>query len=115
MTTESTSTTGTDRRDGSALSDLLGQTVAELRERGNAMRCHPAANGTIAHTEACGELLCDVAGLIEKLAAERDCRTCRHFRGMQHCHSVLRCVDGSSYQRGGVVQLWELAPVDAGF
>ena len=46
------------------------------------------------------------------LAAERDCRTCRNFRGTQHCHSVLRCVDGSSYQRGGVVQLWEAAPVE---
>ena len=46
------------------------------------------------------------------LAAERDCRTCRNFRGTQHCHSVLRCVDGSSYKRGGVVQLWETEPVD---
>lgn len=45
--------------------------------------------------------------------AERDCRTCRHFRGTQHCDSVLRCVDGSSYQRGGVVQLWEAAPVSS--
>lgn len=45
-------------------------------------------------------------------AQGRDCRTCRHFRGTQHCHSVLRCVDGSSYQRGGVVQLWEAAPVE---
>lgn len=48
-----------------------------------------------------------------RVAAERDCRTCRQFRGTLHCHSVLRCVDGSSYQRGGVVQLWEAAPVDA--
>lgn len=54
------------------LSDQLGQTVARLRERGNAMRCHPVANGTISHTEAAGELLCDVASLIEKLAAERE-------------------------------------------
>ena len=45
-------------------------------------------------------------------SARRDCRTCWHFRGTQHCHSVLRCVDGSSYQRGGVVQLWEAAPVE---
>lgn len=49
----------------------------------------------------------------ELLAAECDCRTCRHFRGTQHCDSVLRCVDGSSYQRGGVVQLWEAAPVSS--
>lgn len=49
----------------------------------------------------------------ELLAAERDCRTCRHFRGTLHCDSVLRCVDGSSYQRGGVVQLWEAAPVSS--
>ena len=55
------------------------------------------------------------AVLLGDVAAERDCRICRHFRGTQHCHSVLRCVDGSSYQRGGVVQLWEAEPVDAGF
>lgn len=56
-----------------------------------------------------------VLALHARLSALRDCRTCRNFRGTQHCHSVLRCVDGSSYQRGGVVQLWEAAPVDAGF
>ena len=53
-----------------------------------------------------------VIALHARLDALRDCRTCRHFRGTQHCHSVLRCVDGSSYQRGGVVQLWESAPVE---
>lgn len=57
---------------GLGLGEGLGQMVAKLRERGNAMRCHPAANGTISHTEAGGELLCEVASLIEKLAAERD-------------------------------------------
>lgn len=44
-----------------------------------------------------------------------DCRTCRNFRGTQHCHSILRCTNGSSYQRGGIVQLWELTEEDAGF
>ena len=53
-----------------------------------------------------------VLALHARMDALRDCRTCRHFRGTQHCHSVLRCVDGSSYQRGGVVQLWEAAPVE---
>lgn len=53
-----------------------------------------------------------VLALHARLSALRDCRTCRHFRGPQHCHSVLRCVDGSSYQRGGVVQLWGTAPVE---
>lgn len=46
----------------------------------------------------------------QTVAAERDCRTCRHFREAAECHSVLRCVAGSSYQRSGVVQLWEAAP-----
>lgn len=49
---------------------------------------------------------------LQELDELRDCRTCRHFRGTQHCHSVLKCVDGSSYQRGGVVQLWEAAPIE---
>lgn len=53
----------------------------------------------------------DLEDEIDRLRADRDCRTCRHFRGTQHCHSVLRCIDGSSYQRGGTVQLWETAPV----
>ncbi len=57
----------------------------------------------------------EIERLSAALAAERDCRTCRNFRGTQHCHSVLRCVDGSSYKRQGVVQLWEAAAVDAGF
>lgn len=45
-----------------------------------------------------------------------DCRTCRHFRGTAHCHSVLRCVAGSSYQKTAPIQLWEEAPLaDPGF
>jgi hypothetical protein len=52
------------------------------------------------------------AGEIEQLRAAlldaRDCRTCRHFTTRSGgCMSVLRCVDGSGYQRRGVVQLWE--------
>lgn len=57
------------------------------------------------------------AGLV---AAERDCRTCKnwtphHRSDVMHCSAALRCVAGSSYQRQGVVQLWEAAPIDAGF
>lgn len=41
-----------------------------------------------------------------------DCRTCRNYTTKSGgCTSVLRCVDSSSYQRGGVVQIWESAPV----
>ncbi len=41
-----------------------------------------------------------------------DCRTCRNFTTRSGgCMSVLRCVDGSRYQRQGVVQIWESAPV----
>ena len=53
-------------------------------------------------------------------ATERDCRTCKnwtphHRSDVMHCSAALRCVAGSSYRRQGVVQLWEAAPVDAGF
>lgn len=49
-------------------------------------------------------------------SAERDCRTCtnwtpHHRSDVMHCSAALRCVSGSSYQRHGVVQLWEAAPV----
>lgn len=68
---------------------------------------------SLASERAANELLTnEVERLRADVAAERDCRTCRNFRGTQHCHSVLRCVDGSSYKRGGVVQLWETAPVE---
>lgn len=54
------------------------------------------------------------------LAAERDCRTCKHWTphhrsDVMHCSAALRCVAASSYQRQGVVQLWEAKAVDAGF
>lgn len=56
----------------------------------------------------------------EKVAAERDCRTCKnwtphHRSDVIYCSAALRCVAGGSYQRQGVVKLWESAPVDAGF
>ena len=57
----------------------------------------------------------------QAVAAERDCRTCNHWRtphhrnDVMHCSAPLRCVAGSSYKRQGVVQLWESAPADAGF
>lgn len=72
---------------------------------------------SLASERAANELLTNEverlrAAATELVAAERDCRTCRHFRFTQRCHSVLRCVEGSSYQRVGVVHLWEAAPVD---
>lgn len=43
----------------------------------------------------------------------RDCRTCRNFSTRSGgCVSVLRCVDGSGYQRQGRFQYWEAAPLD---
>lgn len=57
---------------GPALSEGLGlaperDLVERLRERGNALRCHPAANGTLAHTEEAGELLVQAARELESL------------------------------------------------
>ena len=54
---------------------------------------------------------------IEQLRAAlldaRDCRTCRNFTTRSGgCVSVLRCVDGSGYQRQGRFQYWEAAPLD---
>ena len=78
----------------SPLTEELGQMVAKLRERGNAMMCHPVANGTISHTEEAGDLLCEVASLVEKLAAERersnlDARRYRKLRARGHSEIPL--------------------------
>lgn len=53
----------------------------------------------------------DQAAERERLNMLRDCRTCRNYTTKSGgCMSVLRCVDGSRYQRQGVVQIWESAP-----
>ena len=39
-------------------------------------------------------------------ANEQDCRTCRNFRGTQHCHSVLRCVDGLAAKKARPLADW---------
>jgi hypothetical protein len=55
----------------------------------------------------------EIAALRAALLDARDCRTCRHFtRSSGGCVSVLRCIDGSSYQRLGRIQYWEAAPLD---
>jgi hypothetical protein len=57
----------------------------------------------------------EAADALERLTAVEDrykaildCRICRNFDGIQHCKSVLRCRDGSGYQRAGTVRLWEV-------
>lgn len=67
-----------------------------------------------------GQRVYSQAALDAAVAAERDCRTCsnwtpHHRSDVMHCSAALRCVAGGSYQRQGVAQLWEAAPVDAGF
>ena len=37
-----------------------------LRQIGNNMRCHPAANGSIDCTEKSGELMCEAAAAIDR-------------------------------------------------
>jgi hypothetical protein len=55
----------------------------------------------------------EIAELRAALLDARDCRTCRNFTTRSGgCVSVLRCVDGSSYQRQGRFQYWEAAPLD---
>lgn len=42
-----------------------------------------------------------------------DCRTCKNLEPVgriRGCVAPLRCVEGSSYERAGSVQLWESAP-----
>lgn len=55
----------------------------------------------------------EIEQLRAALLAARDCRTCRNFTTRSGgCVSVLRCVDGSGYQRQGRFQYWEAAPLD---
>lgn len=46
-------------------------------------------------------------GATEERARQLDCRTCRqHNDRVGGCMSVVRCIDGSAYQRAGVRQCW---------
>lgn len=95
--------------------------VACYGPTGNCQRTAPCKNACDLRIFHCTDLTGDVqaveavigrhpvmytrAALDAAVAAERDCRTCRHFRGQ--CDSVVKCMDGSGYQRGGAVRLWE--------
>lgn len=87
--------------------------VAEPMEPGEERDCQ---HGQLARAcDRCADAR-EIAELQTALMGARDCRTCRNFTTASGgCVSVLRCVDGSSYKRQGVVQMWEAAPVDAGF
>lgn len=93
------------------------QDEATPREVGSNLRLGPALPDSIAD-----ELPDECARnrvrryVVKMVVAERDCRTCKHWTphhrsDVMHCSAALRCVAGSSYQRQGVVQLWEAAPV----
>ena len=69
---------------------------------------------------SCGDGYCLEAYITSRIRQERDCRTCtrytlHHRDDVPHCSSPIRCVDASRYERADYVQLWETAPVDAGF
>ena len=69
---------------------------------------------------ACSDGNCLEAYIKRRIGHERDCRTCtrytlHHRADAPHCSSPIRCVDASRYERADYVQLWEAAPVDAGF
>ncbi len=54
----------------------------------------------LALRQACGEIEAGLRGQI-------DCRTCRKsFRHGRDCLSVVRCIDGSRYERAAPIQLW---------
>ncbi len=106
-------TNDTDARDGAQAAaplalrsnDRLGL-VARLRQRGNDLRSHPVANGTIECTEEAGEFLCAAANAIEHMAVQLDGlrfdalgepRT-RHVRvTLDGSHCVMTTVDGDRY------------------
>ena len=56
----------------------------------------------------------NIDSAFEAVTAERlstlDCRTCRqHATATGGCISVLKCIEGSAYQRAGFRQCWEKA------
>lgn len=96
---------------GDEAADEIERLQAELRKR------HERLHET---EDLAGHYLAQRDEAREQVAAERDCRTCKHWTphhrsDVMHCSAALRCVAGSSYRRQGVVRLWEAAPVDAGF
>jgi hypothetical protein len=60
----------------------------------------PSYMDALALRQACGEIEA-------QLRAEADCRTCRQcLLATGECVSVVRCIDGSGYQRLRPVQFW---------
>ena len=75
------------------------------RQMGEAHNIMAECYGTL------GRQQIEIEQLRAALLDARDCRTCRHFTTRSGgCVSVLRCVDGSGYQRQGRFRFWEAAP-----
>ena len=70
--------------------------VQRLRERGDALRCHPVANGSIDRIEAAGELLVEAAAALDAAVAaaraeERErCAIQLDALGCDHCAAAIR-------------------------
>ena len=98
-----------------ASTDGLGPLVERLLNEADLCRNDGATDIAELLDEAVAEIgVLNSAIISWRKASEawRDCRTCRNFTTSSGgCVSVLRCIDGSSYSRQGVMQFWEAAPV----
>ena len=96
----------------------MNDLIKRLRARTAPMWTHATCGTPVMHGHKPDPLCQEAADEIERLRADAepmnnlDCRTCRNYTTKSGgCMSVLRCVDGSGYQRQGVVQIWEASPV----
>lgn len=96
--------------------ELFRGLVESLRNA-NAAAQQPGKFGVLTHQQERAWM-----ALIDSISVETppprswrlDCRTCRHHTtATGGCISVLRCIDGSSYQEAGVRQCWERTNDDA--
>lgn len=96
------------------LRERLRETEAEMERlrTENAALKHDLQYARDGLTEGRTRMREDNERLRAALLDARDCRTCRNFTTRSGgCVSVLRCVDGSGYQRQGRFQYWEAAPL----
>lgn len=84
--------------------------LVESVRNANAAAQRPGEFGLLTHQQerAWVALIDALSSEINIRSWRIDCRTCRHYTtATGGCISVLRCIDGSSYQQAGVWKLWE--------
>ena len=77
--------------------------VQRLRERGDALRCHPVANGSIDRIEAAGELLVEAAAALDAAVAAA---VAQERERLAHAAETMAQEADSKFPMDGTVAHW---------